>query len=262
MPELSNVVGFDDDFDPLFAGDDDINQEDMDDDNPYDTVDYPTLRNMPEDFGHESVYTPQRQGSVRTALLELLDHNPARRPVLLGIVKACEDGIATSELEPKIAAMQASNLSVYAPVTLCRMLERAGALTLFIPEAAQVAENVEEGVEYLQIEETVDPIWTATEEGLAVYDEFMNGAQFRDIVMNRDAQYLDVYRAIMQAAADGGRTKAQIEEITDSFPIVMKPRRFGGHFIDMLERCDALEWRDHAWHITSLGQRMLNEISA
>lgn len=80
MPELSNAVDFDNDFDPLFASDEDINQEDMDDDNPYDTVDYPTLRNMPEDFGHESVYTPQRQGSARDALLELLDHNPARAP--------------------------------------------------------------------------------------------------------------------------------------------------------------------------------------
>lgn len=182
--------------------------------------------------------------------------------MLLGIVKACEGGIANSELEPKIAAMQQNNLSVYAPVTLCRMLERAGALTLEIPQAAETAENVEEGVEYLQIEQAVDPIWTATEDGLAVYGEFSDGAQFRDIVMNRDAQYLDIYRAIMQAAADGGRTKAQIEEVTDAFPIVKKPRRFGGHFIDMLERCDALEWRDHAWRLTKLGQRMLNEISA
>lgn len=262
MPELSSAVDFDDDFDPLFASDEDINQEDMDDDNPYDTVDYPTLRNMPEDFGHEGVYTPQRQGDVRTAMLELLDHNPARRPVLLGIVKACEGGIATSELEPKVSAMQENNLSVYAPVTLCRMLERAGALTLEVGEGAQEAENVEEGVEYLQITQTVDPVWTATEEGLAIYNEFMGGAQFRDIVMDRDSQYLDVYRAIMRAAADGGRTKAQIEEITDGFPIAMKPRRFGGHFIDMLERCDALEWRDHAWRLTELGQRMLTEISA
>ena len=37
-----------DEFDPLAVDDLDINQEDMDDDNPLDTVDYPPMRNMPE----------------------------------------------------------------------------------------------------------------------------------------------------------------------------------------------------------------------
>lgn len=262
MAEQSGGFDFEDDFDPLFASDEDINQDDMDDDNPYDTVDYPTLRNMPEDFGHESVYTPAKQGDAETALLELIDHNPARRPVLLSIVKACEGGKATSELQTEVEHLQANNLSVYAPVTLCRMLERAGALTLEMPEVAQESEDVAEGVEYLQITEKIDPIWTATPEGLAVWERFAGGEQFRDIVMDRDARYLDVYKAIMHGVEPDGMSKAQIEELTDTFDVVKSPRRFGGHFIDMLERCDALEWRDHAWRLTDLGRRMLAELES
>lgn len=257
MAEFKDPEGFDEDFDPLFADDEIIDQEDMDDDNPYDTVDYPTLRNMPQDFGHESVYTPERLGSTEKALRELFDHNPARRPVLIGIIEACEGGCATSEIEKVVAELQHANRSVYAPTTLCRMLERTGALTLYMPEPTQTEEDVAEGVEYLQITETIDPVWTATEEALAVARDFNEGAQFRDIVLDRDAQYLPVYHAIMQAVHDRPRSKVEIEEITDTFDIVKSPRRFGGHFIDMLEKTDALAWNGNAWQLTDLGEKML-----
>ena len=42
------LLAFDDEFDPLAVDDSEIDQEWMDDENPYDTIDYPTMRNMPE----------------------------------------------------------------------------------------------------------------------------------------------------------------------------------------------------------------------
>lgn len=262
MTDSLEPEGFEGDFDPLFADDTAIDQNDMDDNNPYDTVDFPTMRNMPQDFGHEAVYTPERQGDATRALLELIDHNPARRPVLLGIIEACEGGMATSELEGRIERMQSANRSVYAPMTLCRMLERAGALELSMPEPSTAAEDVEAGVEFLQITETIDPVWLSTEEALAVAQSFREGALFDDIVLNRDAQYLEVYRAIMGAVAQAPRSKQWIEELTDTFEIVKHPRRFGGHFIDMLEKTDALAWNGEAWQLTELGKRMLARMNA
>lgn len=41
------LLAFDDEFDPLAVDDSEIDQEWMDDENPYDTIDYPTMRNMP-----------------------------------------------------------------------------------------------------------------------------------------------------------------------------------------------------------------------
>ena len=166
MPTVSfdDVLGLDDEFDPLMADDLEIDQEDMDDDNPLDTVDYPTMRNMPQSMQREAVYTPKRQGGVESAVLELLDHNPGRRPVLLSIMGLCRGGCAASRVAEHVEAAQASNRSVYAPMTLCRMLERAGALTLEMPEAAEPHEDVEAGVAFLEIKERVDPVWRTTEE--------------------------------------------------------------------------------------------------
>lgn len=253
---LGEVFEFDDEFDPLEVDDLDIDQDDMDEDNPLDTVDYPTMRNMPEQMRQGGVYTPERQGGARGALLSLLDHNPARRPVLLGILDTCRGGCPSSLVTKRVDELQEHNRSVYAPMTLCRMLERSGALRLEMPETVAEQEDCAEGVAYLEIKEHVDPVWHATEEGLAVYDELTQGAAFRDIVLDRDRTYLDVYRAVMDAVGERPRTKTEIEEVVDEFDIVMKPRRFGGHFIDMLERTDVLQWKNQAWQLTDMGQAM------
>lgn len=253
----SMFEGFEEDYDPLEVDDSLIDQEDMDDENPYDTVDYPTMRNMPESMRREAVYTPARMGSAHAALLELFDHNPARRNVLLGIIDVCRDGCAASVVKECVDELQKDNLSVYAPMTLCRMLERAGALTLEMPQVANEVEDAESGVEYLEIRQKIDPVWHATEDGLAVYDELTDGSAFRDIVLDRDSAYLDVYLAVMEKLNEEPCGKAAVDDLVDTFEAAKNPRRFGGHFIDMLERVDAAEWKDRAWRLTDFGKEMI-----
>ena len=65
--DLWEAEAADDEFDPLAADDGLIDQEEMDDDNPLDTVDFPTMRNMPVEMGRESVYTPEHAGSIQKA---------------------------------------------------------------------------------------------------------------------------------------------------------------------------------------------------
>lgn len=258
---IGEVSDIDDEFDPLMIDDLVIDQESMDEDNPLDTVDFPTMRNMPQHMQREAVYTPERQGGARGAILSLLDHNPARRRVLLAIIDRCRESCASSVLAREVDDLQRDNRSVYAPMTLCRMLERAGALVLDMPKVADEREDAEEGVEYLEIKQRPDPLWHATQEGLAVHAELTQGAAFRDIVLDRDRIYLDVYQRVMEAVEERPRSKVEIEELVDTFDIVMNPRRFGGHFIDILERTDALEWKDHAWQITDLGRTMLSRLT-
>lgn len=256
---MDEILDFDEEFDPLAVDDLDINQEDMDDDNPLDTVDYPTMRNMPEDMRRESLYTPERQGGAQEAIKSLIDHNPGRRGVLLGIIQMCsvEGGLPASQVTEGVNKLQADNLSVYSPMTLCRMLERAGGLTLEMPEVHDAEEDIDEGVEYLEIKEHIDPIWHATEDGKAVVEEFSHAPVFHDIVLDRDSKYLEVYRALMLALDEHPMSKVEIDDLVDTFEIVKKPRRFGGHFVDMLERADAIVWKDRAWHLTDMGRELL-----
>ena len=198
-----DLLAFDDEFDPLAVDDSIIDQEWMDDENPYDTIDYPTMRNMPETVHHDPVYSPERQGSARAALQALIVRNPNRRPVLLNIIGLAEGGCASSVISECVEEWQRDNWSVYAPMTLCRMLERAGALTLEMPETAEEQESAEEGVSYLEIRETVGPIWHATADALKLREEYMSGAQFRAIVLESDeSRYAEVYERVMDALAE------------------------------------------------------------
>ena len=61
------LLAFDDEVRPFGGGRFEIDQEWMDDGTP-DTIDYPTMRNMPETVHHDPVYSPARQGSALQAL--------------------------------------------------------------------------------------------------------------------------------------------------------------------------------------------------
>ena len=158
---------------------------------------------------------------------------------------------------------QRDNWSVYAPMTLCRMLERAGALTLEMPDVSEEHESAEEGVAYLEIRETVDPVWRATPEALALRVEYLAGKSFRAVVLGSDeARYAEVYAAVMEALEEAPRKLDAIESLTDAMEITKSPRRFGQHFIDVLETCDCVIWGDGAWNLTDLGRAMLAELKS
>lgn len=189
--------------------------------------------------------------------------NPNRRPVLLNIIGLAEGSCASSVISERVEEWQRDNWSVYAPMTLCRMLERAGALTLAMPETAEEQESAEEGVSYLEIKETVDPIWHATADALKLRAEYMSGAQFRAIVLESDeSRYAEVYERVMDALAEEPRKLAAIEELTDTMDITKSPRRFGQHFVDILEATDCILWGEGAWNLTDLGRAMLAELKA
>ena len=142
------------------------------------------------------------------------------------------------------------------------MLDRAGALELEMPETSEEREDAGEGVEFLEIKERVDPVWRTTDAGREVFGQMTDGSAFRTMVFDRDAKYLEVYRAVMGFVNERPRSKDDIEQLVDAFEVVQSPRRFGGHFIDMLEKTDALCWKDRSWQLTDLGRRMLPEVEA
>ena len=248
-------------FDPFDVDDFDIDQEYMDDDNPQDTVDYPTMRNMPEPKPREKVFSAKRTGSAREAIMSLFSHNPSIRPVMLYIINMCREGCESSKVIESVDAYQKDNFSVYSPMTLCRTLEEAGALTIVVPEVTEEKETEEGDAEYLEIKEKVDPIITSTDVAIEIADEYAEGGEFRRIIIEHEEKYREVYMAVMRlTSGESGCSINEINKLVDTFDIVKKPRRFGGHFVDQLEKTDAIIWRSRAWHITEFGARMLAQM--
>lgn len=228
-----------------------------------------------------AVFTPEACGSAEEAVVSLALTNTGRRPVLLGILAWARDGIDAEELFEKIEEAEAFNKSVFAPVSYCRMLERAGGLVAEVPEpSAEAREGVtagegetaegraaagtvaEEAVTYLSIEGDSAPRWRTTVAGLAALIRLSDGERFRARVLDEDARYAEVYRAVMEAMAGEGAAREALCALAETYPVTRQPRKMGSYFIDVLESVDAACWADGLWALTPLGERLLPEMQS
>lgn len=255
---------------------------------------------LPQPYGEaaarhkrSAVFTPEAAGSAEEAVVSLALTNTGRRPVLLGILEWARNGIGAEELFEKIEEAETFNKSVFAPVSYCRMLERAGALVAEVPEAegaesaaAPVGETAEDGakeasgaawaagvagaaaadaeeaVTYLSIEGDSAPRWRTTEAGLAALARLSDGERFRARVLEEDARYAEVYRAVMEVMSGEGADREALCALAETYPVTRQPRKMGSYFIDVLESVDAACWADGLWALTPLGERLLPEMQS
>ena len=251
---LGIYVEDEEEFDPL--ADDYVPAEEQEDDG---IVDLPVMAEMPEGARVASVFDRARFASAQEAIEELLRRNPGRRPVFLKIIELCCDPRTTSEVAEAVEAAQAENRSVYTPLSLCSMLERAGALASQVPQTADEVHE-EDGVEYLEVREAPEATWTATDDGLMVLASHREGCALRELLASEsEAAYRSVYERVLAFCAEAPRKKPQIDAIVDDDPLVQSPRRYSNHFIELLESREALAWHDGGWNATELGLRYLRE---
>ncbi|WP_080801974.1 hypothetical protein [Arabiibacter massiliensis] len=207
----------------------------------------------------------ERPAEERTA--DLLKAMAPRRKVLLGILAYCDAPQPVADVNAHVDELQENNFSVYTAANLCTLLERAGALARVTPDG-EPAEDIEvepevvvvDGVEYLEAREPVQICWVATEAGRDALEADKPLERLRAL-LEEDAAYQVIYKRILTlCAAEGGAKTPDINAAVDDDPLVQKPRFYAPHFIDKLEKCDALAWKK-AWIITEIGQAGLDMLA-
>ena len=195
---------------------------------------------------------------------DLLKAMAPRRTVLLGILAACAQPQPASAVKAQVDELQANNFSVYSAANLCSLLEKAGALERVTADGdpaddAEVEPEtvVVDGVEYLEAREPVETYWRATAPGIAALEADKPLDRLRAL-LEQDAAYAPIYQRILNlCAADGGAATPAINDAVDNDPLVQKPRFYAPHFIDRLEKCDALVWKK-TWRTTDIGRAGLD----
>lgn len=190
-----------------------------------------------------------------------------RRKVLLGILAFVEEPQTVDAVNAHVDKLQEDNFSVYSAANLCSLLERAGAIERVTADGTP-ADEVEvepktvvvDGVEYLEAAEPVEVFWRITPAGQAKLDSDKPVDRLRAL-LDEDAKYAVIYKRILTlCAAEGGATTPAINGKVDNDPLVQKPRLYAPHFVDKLEKCDALEWRK-AWYTTEIGKQGLEMLA-
>lgn len=267
------------DYNPLEFNPGEDDEDWMDDDGLLLPETNPPEHDVPKKVA--AVYCPETAGGVKEATRKLITVNGGRRPVLMAIVDWARDGIGANELFEKVEDLEKDNKSVYDPVSYCKMLERAGALTMEMVNEGQSGEtpaNPDEdefdelgevpgdgsetgGIGYLTITESYEPVWRATPEALEVYDELSSGQECRDKLFGEDAKYAEVYLTVMNMMAEGNGDKKALAEAAETFAVTKKPLKLGPYFVDVLEATQAAAWKGGAWQLTSLGKEVLAELA-
>lgn len=240
---------FDDEFDPL----EDV-EEDVEEDGP---DGLPTQAASESD--DETGQTDERSAEERLA--DLLAAMAPRRKVLLGILAFCETPQPVSVVNDKIDELQSHNYSVYTAADLCSLLERAGGL-VHVTEDGGAVEEVEtqepevvevDGVEYLEVKQAAPTFWASTEAGMAAVEADRPVDRMKEL-FEEDELYLPIYKRILRMCSqEGGTSITALGSAVDGDPLVQKPRLYVAHFVDRLEKCDAVEWIE-SWNTTEVGK--------
>lgn len=241
---LSDSVG----FDPLGAFDD---AEDAAEETPEVYVGTP----------HPAEEAPVDDRPAAERIAELFASMAPRRKTLLGMIAFCATPQPTDALDAEVNRLQAENFSVYSPASLANLLERAGAIARVTADGAPYPEEDPEptlvevdGTAYYEAAEPPAVCWLATEDGTAYVEADAPLARLTDL-LHEDARYASIYdRLLALCAREEGAAVAEMNSAVDDDELLQNPRLYAPHFIDKLERCDALEWRGKAWRITAVGQ--------
>ena len=212
---------------------------------------------------------------TRTAeerIADLFASMAPRRKTLLGMINFCATPQTTDDLDAEVDRLQADNFSVYTPAALANLLERAGALSRVTADGAPYPEEDPEpelvevdGVSYYEAGEAPEVCWLSTAEGTAYAEADKPLDRLTDL-LNADARYATIYERILKLTSqDDGAAMATINGEVDDDELLKQPRLYAPHFIDKLEKCDAVEWRDKSWRITEIGragQRIVADLVA
>lgn len=252
----------DEDFDPL-SDDFDPGMDEGPDNDQNDIVDLPIVAEMPEDMRRTGVFDVERFENARQATESLLQHNPGRRPVFIAILDGCREPQDSDAVAQLVEQAQAENRSVYSALTLCRMLERTGALRRM---RADVREELveQDGVEYREVpKQAPADLWQTTPEGIQVVESAREGGALLELLaLPSEEPLVPIYQKVLLFCADQPRTKAELDQLVDDEPLAQQPRRYSNHFIELLESRDALSWHDGGWNTTELGLSYLDRSAA
>ena len=205
-------------------------------------------------------------------IADLFSAMAPRRRTLLGMITFCAAPQTTDALDAEVDRLQTDNFSVYSPASLANLLERAGALARVTADGEPYPEGDPEpvlvevdGVSYYEVGEAPEVCWLATEDG-AAYAEADKPLDRLTNLLAEDAKYATIYERILGLTAqDAGASMPTINEAVDNDELLKSPRLYAPHFIDKLEKCDAVEWRDKSWRITEVGragQRIVADLVA
>lgn len=257
--------GFNLDFDPLADFSFEQDAEDVNlgilGDGPYS---FPDPNAVPQ--YQKELVSFDKSDSAEERIAALFSQMPTMQRTLYAILAACTAPVPTDALQSRIEELTEHHHSVYGPLTLCDLLERAGAIAQ-TDEEGRVLKDMEreplrvevDGVEYWRVAPAPEVYWCITDEGRAWLDDYKPLELIAQLFVN-EPQYAGVFTTCLtMCAREGGASLREIGDVVDDEPVLQDPKRYAMYFIDKLEHADAVAWTGK-WSATDAGRSYLKSL--
>lgn len=197
---------------------------------------------------------------------ELFSYMYPHRMALFAVLDAAKEPCSHEDMDKRVDEIQSHKFSVYTAANLCTMLETAGALETCAEDGGPLSHEkpqpkivVIDGVEYYEPTTPPKVYWKTTEAGIEML-ALDNPEERLERQFDMDKDYLSFYKQVLlMCAGEDGATVSEMSGAMDKDPLISQPQRkyFVQHFIEALERCEALSWDGHIWRTRELGTRAL-----
>lgn len=271
------VFELDDDFDPLEDMGIDLEEAENRDD---EEMDYQApIPDADRSQVPEPVELPPEE-----RIQKLVDGIPGQKFRIYGLVQLLAEPKTIPQAAEELEADFPQRGNVYDAGLLMELLVDAGALRKFKaeedgedaetgepsesteatePATIDPAESTEasepapeDDAEYLQVTKPAPVLYQATEVGLQMAENAVNVGVVC-AMLKEEPQYLPIYERVLQlVSTEGGVEVGTVSEAVNDDELCQEPPRFAQHFLDRLERVDAVRWED-TWQITDLGTQAL-----
>lgn len=199
---------------------------------------------------------------------ELFAQMHPHRISLLGILNAAKQPISSTAMVDVAETLRKQKFNVYSANNLCTMLEVAGALDRVLEDGSSYGSYeptpnvvVIDGEEYYEPTRPPQVFWQTSDAGQIMLDENDPYGRAQELFV-RESDLLPIYKQVLQIA-QAGASMATFSKKVDANPAIAEPRRFFvQHFVESLERCEALAWDGKQWVITPVGTHILEELLA
>ena len=265
--EYSFVEEMSADFNPLESldFDDDIDDEDyvpgMLDEGPYGMPDAKNAAKL-------KLVAFDNAETATERIDTLFNQMPTLERMLIDMLELSRSPIASADMDAQVREMQKYHHSIYSPLTLCSLLERAGAIFKSDADGNSLEDLEQEplrveidGVEYWRVASAPEVFWSISPEGLERYEAYKPAEMIKEVFAAEPEYRRFFLTALRTCATPGGVNLKVVDDLLVDEPELQKPRRYAMYFIDKLEKAGALKWGD-TWSATEAGLEFLANLDA
>ena len=268
FPSILEEIPEDELHRPHVVDDDD---EDIDEERENVPADVPHVASANPAYDEQSFVTPGYVPPVddRTPferIRDLMVDMASCRRLLMSVMGMCREALPVEQVNATIDDYRMNEYTVFSAASITAQLEKAGALERVTAqgepfEEAEVQPQMVEvdGVEFLEPVEPPVPYWRTTEAGLAIL-EANNPLERLKKLFEDDAPFLPAYKSILILANKGkGVNAQQMSAALMDDPLLKNANLLPAHFVQKLDQCDALVWKD-GWVTSDIGKQILEQI--